>query len=667
MAIEKLFQPMRLGGVEIGNRLAMAPMGIMGLATAEGGFSRRAMNYYVERAKGGIGLIITSVAKIENEIERFNMPSFPCVTLNPMHFIGTSAELTERVHAYGTKIFLQLAVGFGRVAAPGLLAGKPVASSAIPYYWDPAMTCRELTTGEVEVLVKKAGDSAAIAAEAGFDGVEIHAVHEGYLLDQFAMALCNRRNDKYGGELRDRLRFPVEILQEIRRQVGGIFPVVLRYSIKSYIKDWNQGGLPGEDFHEQGRDVQEGLQAAQLLEKAGYDAFDADAGSYDAWYWAHPPIYQEHGCYLPLTEKLKQVVSVPVLVAGRLDDPELARQVINEGVAADMIVLGRGLLADPHWPAKLIRGEEDRVRPCIGCQDGCLGRIAMGKPLSCAVNPACGREEEYEITKTTTPRMIAVVGGGVAGMEAARVAASRGHRVRLLERCGALGGHLVPGSVPAFKNDIGRLLSWYKNELSELKVDIHLDIDVTADMVLDAGVDAVVIATGSVPAIPDIQGEGGKTIITAIDALLGHVSMGNHVLMVGGGLVDCEVALWLVEQGKTVIMAEARSDFMAADHSICHANRTMLLDLLRHNNITMLVNTRLEGIHEDHVALVDGGFNRKDLSVDTIVMGTGFKPNRALYEALLGRMPEIYLVGDARHPHNIMHAIWDAYEVCRKI
>jgi 2-enoate reductase len=280
-----------------------------------------------------------------------------------------------------------------------MLIDRPIAPSAIPNYWDPTVTCRELTTEEVESLVKKAGESAEIAAASGFDGVEIHAVHEGYLLDQFTIELFNRRKDKYGGNLEGRLNFPIEIVKEIKKRVGRSFPVSLRYSIKSYIKDWNQGGLPDEKFEERGRDIEEGLKVAKILEKAGYDAFDADGGSYDAWYWAHPPVYQKHGCYLPLTEKLKEVVSVPVLVAGRLDIPDLAKKVLNDGKAADMIVIGRGLLADPYWPKKVLRGETKRIRPCIGCQDGCLGRIFIGRPLSCAVNPACGREDEYGIKK----------------------------------------------------------------------------------------------------------------------------------------------------------------------------------------------------------------------------------------------------------------------------
>ncbi|HIH77805.1 MAG TPA: FAD-dependent oxidoreductase [Halobacteria archaeon] len=665
---EKIFQPMMIGNIEIKNRIAMAPMGIMGLGTPDGGFSKRAINYYVERAKGDVGLIITSVSKIENEIERFSMPSFPCVTMNPMHFISTASELTERVHSYGSKIFLQLAIGFGRVAAPQMLIDRPIAPSAIPNYWDPTVTCRELTTEEVESLVKKAGESAEIAAASGFDGVEIHAVHEGYLLDQFTIELFNRRRDKYGGTLEGRLNFPIEIVKEIKKRVGRSFPVSLRYSIKSYIKDWNQGGLPDEKFEERGRDIDEGLKVAKILEKAGYDAFDADGGSYDAWYWAHPPVYQKHGCYLPLTEKLKEVVSVPVLVAGRLDIPDLAKKVLNDGKAADMIVIGRGLLADPYWPKKVLRGETKRIRPCIGCQDGCLGRIFIGRPLSCAVNPACGREDEYGIKKSSISKKVMVIGGGVAGMEAARVSTIRGHKVTLYERSDKLGGHLIEASVPEFKNDVERLLKWYENELKELKVNIKLDTEVMPKMVLDNKDDVVIVATGSSPLIPAIDGIDSKNVITAIDALLGSKPVGNNVLVVGGGLIGCETALWLADHGKSVMIVDALGDLMIAGLPICHANRTMLIDLLKYKKVNILANTSLDRISDNEVVIIDKNFNKKTISsVDTVILATGLKPNNDFYKSLIGKIPNIYAIGDARKPQNIMYSIWDAYELCREL
>lgn len=665
-AYTRLFEPVKIGKVEVKNKIAMAPIGVLGLVTGDGCFSRRAVDYYVERARGGIGLIITSVTKIENEIEPFKPGLVPTISINPMHFIATAGELTERVHAYNTKIFLQLTMGFGRVASPVMLAAEPVAPSAIPNFWEPSLTCRELKTREVETLVRRAGEAAEIAVEAGFDGVEIHAMHEGYLLDQFTMALFNRRTDKYGGDLRGRLTFPVEIVQEIKKRVGKEFPVLLRFSIKSFIKDWRQGGLPGEDFMEKGRDVEEALAAAKILEEAGYDGFDADAGSYDAWYWAHPPVYHEHGCYLPLTQKLKEEVKVPVLVAGRMDEPELAERALVEG-QADVIAIGRGLLTDPEWAAKVMTDRVNRIRPCIGCHDGCLGRGFLGRPLSCAVNPSCGREKDYGIERASSARKVMVIGGGVAGMEAARVAALRGHHVTLYEKREQLGGHVIAAAVPEFKKDDARLLDWYRTELQELQIEVNLNREVTPETVLEQNPDAVVVATGSTPALPDVPGIEEEKVCPATDLLLGKRQAGNEVVIVGGGLVGCETALWLARQGRRVTIVEVLDDLMRAGIPVPYMNRLMLLEMLRLQGVKWLTGTTLLEVTAEGAVLVDRNFHRTTFPADTIAVAVGFKPEQGLYRALTGKVRELYLIGDSREPRNIMGAIWDAYEVGRNI
>ncbi|MCF8011879.1 MAG: FAD-dependent oxidoreductase [Clostridiales bacterium] len=662
-----LFKPMKIGPVDIKNKIAMAPMGILGLSTPEGGFAQRGIDYYVERAKGGTGLIITSVTKVENEIEQLKMPTFPCITLNPMHFIQTASELTERVHAYGTKIFLQVTLGFGRSGAPQLLDGPPVAPSAIPNYWDPSVTCRELSTSEVETMVKRFGEAAHIAVEAGFDGMEIHAVHEGYLLDQFTLNLFNRRTDKYGGDVVDRLTLPAEIVREIKSKAGKKFPVGLRYSIKSYIKNWGQGGLPGEEFQELGRDLDEGLEAAKILEQAGYDHLNADAGTYDAWYWAHPPLYFEHGCYLPLTEKLKQVVNVPVLVAGRMEYPDLAERALVEG-KADMVALGRGLLTEAYWPQKVIKGEVERIRPCIGCHVGCLGRIFEGRPLSCAVNPAAGREIEYGIDTASEKKNVLIAGGGIAGMEAARVAAIRGHNVTLYEKTGELGGHVIAGGAPDFKKDDERLLSWYKNELNILNINIHLNQEVNKDVVNRDRPDAVIVATGSTPVIPDIPGIDKGNVTTATDLLLGKKQAGQSVVIIGGGLVGCETALWLAKQGKQATIVEAMQDLMlGAKPPVPHTNRSMLIDLLKYHQVNLLPNNSLLEIADNNVTVIDKNFNKQTLPADTVAIAVGYKPENSLYSSFAGELADLYAIGDASDARNIMYAIWDAYEVARSI
>lgn len=375
------------------NRFAMAPMGPLGLADAQGGFNQRGIDYYTERAKGGTGLIITGVTFSDCQVETQSMPNCPNSTYNPVHFIRTSREMTERVHAYGSKMFLMMSAGFGRVTIPTNLGEfPPVAPSPIPHRWLDKV-CRPLIVDEIQSIVKSFGDGAYNAKRGGFDGVEIHAVHEGYLLDQFAISMFNQRDDQYGGCLENRLRFAREVVEEIKSRCGQDFPVALRFSLKSMIKDWREGALPGETFEEKGRDIEEGLEAARLLVSYGYDALDVDVGTYDAWWWNHPPMYMEKGLYRSYCEMVKKVVDVPVLCARRMDNPQMAALAVETG-QCDIVSLGRPLLADPDYVNKLRCGAGDEIRPCISCQEGCMGRIQEYSMINCAVNPQAARERD---------------------------------------------------------------------------------------------------------------------------------------------------------------------------------------------------------------------------------------------------------------------------------
>jgi 2-enoate reductase len=661
----KLFEPISIGKVEIKNRIAMAPMAIGGLTTPDGGFGARAIDYYVERAKGGVGLIITGAAMVDNEIEKLPARLLSAAH-NRDHFIETASELTHKVHAHGAKIFIQLTAGLGRVL---FVMGNsiPVAPSAIPHYWNPTITCRELTIEEIKRLIKKCGDAAEAVKNAGFDGIDFHGLHEGYLVDQFAIAMFNRRSDKYGGDLRQRLTLPIEILHEMKNRAGKDFPVQLRFSVKSYVKDWRQGGLPGEEFREAARDTEEGLEAALIMEEAGYDAFDADAGTYDAWYWAHPPNYFEHGCYLHLSERLKKTVKVPVIVAGRMELPELAERAIAEG-KADMVVLGRGLLADPYWPNKVMAGITRSIRPCLACHQGCLGRlISLEGPLSCAVNPACGNERDLALKPAGKVKKVIVIGGGVAGMEAARVAAIRGHKVALYEKNDRLGGHVLTASVPAFKKDEAALLDWYKTDLGELKVKVNLGKKVSPDLLQKEKPDVVIIATGSKPVIPDVPGINKEKVTTAIDLLLGKKKAGKRVVIIGGGLIGCETALWLAQQDKQVTIVEALKGLMQSGSPVPRPNMMMLRDLLKFHNVNVLTDTALSEITNDGAVVVEKSANKTTLPADTVVMACGLCPDQELYNSLKNSIPNLHLVGDAAEAQNIMHAIWDGNEVARKI
>ena len=654
----KLFEETSIGACRIKNRFAMAPMGPLGLGDAEGGFNQRGIDYYVERAKGGTGLIITGVTFVDNRIERHDMPNCPCATHNPVHFVRTARELVEKIHAYDAKIFLQLSGGFGRVTIPTNLGEHPpVAPSSIPHRWLDK-TCRPLTREEIHEIVVQFGKGAFHAKRAGFDGVQIHAVHEGYLLDQFAIALFNQRDDEYGGSLENRLRFAREVLTEIKKTCGPDFPVTLRYSVKSFIKDWRVGALPGEEFVEKGKDIAEGIEAARLLVQYGYDALDVDVGCYDAWWWNHPPMYQEKGLYIPFAKMVKEAVDVPVLCAGRMDDPELALKAVSDG-ACDIIALGRPLLADPDYVNKLWTGRTAAIRPCISCQEGCMGRIQEYSALNCAVNPQACRERSERLVPALRKKRVLIVGGGVAGCEAARVLALRGHEPVLYEKSDRLGGNLIPGGVPSFKEDDHALADWYAHELKELGVPVHLNDAMDAAAIRNSGADAVIVATGSTPKMLTLD---GAPVYPAADVLLGKVKVGPDVAVIGGGLVGCEIALWLRGQQKKVTIIEALPKLLAVNAPLCHANSDMLAALIPFKGIAALTSAQVIGYEEGSLRVETADGTRR-VKADTVIAAIGYLPENSLYETLRPELSQLYLLGDARRVANIMYAIWDAYEV----
>ena len=663
MKYKNLFTSVKIGSVTLKNRFAMAPMGPLGLSDAQGGFNQRGIDYYTERAKGGTGLIMTGVTFSDCQVEVPSMPNCPNSTCNPVHFIRTSKEMTERVHAYGAKIFLQMSGGFGRVTIPTNLGEfPPVAPSAIPHRWLDK-TCRPLTIDEIHSIVKSFGDGAYHAKRGGFDGVQIHAVHEGYLLDQFAISMFNRREDEYGGSLENRLRFAKEVVEEIKDRCGQDFPVTLRYSVKSMIKDWREGALPGEEFEEKGRDVEEGIKAAKLLVAYGYDALDTDVGSYDSWWWNHPPMYQEKGLYRPFCKMMKEAVDVPVLCAGRMDDPDMASEAVENGIC-DIISLGRPLLADPDYVNKLRAGRPDSIRPCISCHEGCMGRIQEYSMINCAVNPQAARERDTACRPICKSKKVMIIGGGVAGCEAARVLAVRGHRPEVYEKSGRLGGNLIPGGAPEFKEDDLKLAAWYAGQLKELRVPVYFHTAVTGESVLKNDCDAVIVATGSVPRVFSL-GEDEK-VFTAAQVLTGEKAAGDSTVIVGGGLVGCETALWLAEQGKTVTIVETLDKILAVNGPLCHANKDMLERLVPYKGVKTVTGAKVTAYKNKMLTAVTDGKERM-IPCDSVILAAGYQENNSLYEELKFEIPELYLLGDAKKVSNIMYAIWDAFEVANHI
>lgn len=663
MKYSKLFSPIKIGSITIKNRFAMAPMGPLGLADANGGWNQRGIDYYVERAKGGTGLIITGVTFFDQVVEKQDPSTVPNPLYKPVNFVKTSREMTERIHAYGSKIFLQLSGGFGRVTIPTNVGDiPPIAPSAIPHRWLDK-TCRAITVDEIHAIVKQFGEAAFHAKRAGFDGVQIHAVHEGYLIDQFAISMFNQRTDEYGGSLENRLRFAKEIVEEIKKTCGDDFPVTLRFSVKSMIKDWRVGALPGEDFEEKGRDTEEGLKAAKLLESYGYDALDTDVGTYDAWWWNHPPMYQKKGLYREYCKMVKEVVDIPVFCAGRMDNPDMALEAIENG-ECDVIDLGRPLLADPDYCNKLRCGKITQIRPCISCHEGCMGRVASYSLLNCAVNPQAARERVNAYEPILKKKKVLIVGGGVAGCEAARVLAIRGHQPVVYEKGSRLGGNLIPGGAPDFKEDDIALADWYTNELNRLGVHVHLNTELNEEEIKAMDYDTVILATGSKPKVFSL-GDDSHTY-TAEQVLLKQKDAGKKTVVVGGGLVGCETALWLAQNGIHVTIVEALDKVMAVNGPLCAANKEMLEALLPFNGVEIITGAKVTEFANGEVK-VDTKEGSKTIMSDSVILSVGYKEENILYNNLQFDIPDLYLLGDAKKVSNIMYAIWDAFEVANHI
>lgn len=645
--------------MEIRNRFAMAPMA-MGQLDDHWAYKQESIDHFTERARGGTGLIITGANFIENRIEKHRKASFPCPLEDPQSYMTQLKKMSDNIHAYNSKLFVQLTAGLGRSAIPAMILDNTfVAPSATTNRWDPSIQHRALTTEEIYELIKDFATCAMLAKMGGADGIEVHAVHEGYLLDNFTMEYFNQREDEFGGDLMGRLRFPLAILQAVKQACGKDFPVILRFSLKSFIRAERHGILPGESYPELGRDIEEGLQFAKILTEAGYDALNVDAGSYDAWYWAHPPFFQDRGLYLPFAEKVKKVVKVPVLTAGRMGYPQLAAEALQEG-KCDMVVLGRPLLADPEFVNKMRQGNIQDIRPCLSCHDGCFNRAHSMRLMSCAVNPQCNREKEAAFCKAEHTKSCLVIGGGPAGMEAARVLALRGHTVTLVEKEKQLGGMYRWASVPEFKDDGKLLISWYEHQMERLKVQVELNSDVQAQDPRIEAADVVICATGSHAFLPPIKGiEYG---VTAVDVLKGAVTAKKEATIIGGGLVGCELAIWLSQHGKSVRIIEM-ADTLMSTGAPADMNKQMILELLEHHQVEIRLQTKLQEIRE-HEIVVETQGAIQELASDCTILALGYRSNRSLYDQILLKAKDIYNIGDSSHPKHIMEGIWDAYELC---
>jgi len=635
----------------------MAPIGGGQHHLPGGGLKNETIQYLVERAKGGFGLIFTGAIAADHKVDPYTGVG-PSILQNPDAFKMTAAELNERANAYGTKMFAQITMGLGR-NYPNLPA-----PSSIHVFRHPGEVSPELTRDQIKAKIESVVLSAKIAKDAGFSGVEVHSIHWGYLLDQFALTMMNHRTDEYGGSLENRLRCAKEIVEGIKQECGGGYPVSMRLGLKSFVKGFEQASLTGEE--EVGRTLEEGIQIAKLLESYGYDCLNVDTGMYDSFYYACPPMYMPKGYLVDLAAKAKEAVHIPVLAGGRMNDADIAEAAVREG-KIDAVVLGRAALADPEYPNKVLTGHTEKIRPCIACNQGCITRLQQGKQPSCAVNPAAMRETRFALRPCVQPKKVIVVGGGAAGMEAARTAAMRGHKVSLYEKNSELGGNLIPGGSHSFKKEVRELNAWYRNELNALPVEIHTGEAVSAEQLRNMEADVIILAVGSVPVTPDVPGIDDEKVLGCMDAFAHPEKVGQRVAVIGGGLVGCEMALEYAQAGKEVTVVEVLPKILSAGGIPSPIpNGQMIPDLFERHHVTVLEAHRLTAVKDGRAILENDG-HEKALDVDSILIAVGFRPAQSMAQQLQGCGAAVYEIGDGQSVSTILHAVWDGYEVGNNI
>jgi 2-enoate reductase len=626
--------------MELKNRVFMAPMGTT--TERDGSFSERSIRYMEERAVGGFGLIVTGANQVTTEYEQK-----ACNIIGSDRSVSQIANLADRVHAHGAKLCIQLTVGLGRMQLPFTESVAPLAASEVESYWFPGLMCKPLSVEQIRDLVVKMGEGAALAKQAGADCVEIHG-YGGYLLDQFSSTLWNKRTDEYGGDLAGRLRFPLEVVASIRAAVGPDFPVLYKFT--------PYHGVEG------GRELEEGLKMAKLLEAAGVDALHVDQGCYEAWYKAIPTVYQHAPTMAWLAEKVRDVVSVPVMTAGKLNDPDVAEDVLLKG-QTDFVGIGHGALAEPHWVNKVAEGQAYDVKPCIGCNE-CLFAGFKGGHYVCAVNPRCYAEDLKPVVPLTERKRALVLGGGPGGMEFALTAAERGAEVELWEKSARLGGTLWAAGGPTFKSDVADYAEYLTNKTFRSNVTVRTMKDATADEILAGAWDKVVLATGAHHTMPPIPGIDGPKVVRAGDVLTGRETYGNRVVVIGGGLVGCETAAMCAQTADSVTVIESMTDIlMTVEH--CRNNEQALAQLLADADIDFITDARVTELGDTAVSYSQAG-NDGTVEADTYIIAVGYTPNDELLAELRGKV-EVEVIGDARQPDSILAAVHGGFEVARNL
>ena len=679
---ESLFTPWKIGNVEIKNRIVLCPMGgtsLFGWFELTGcKFDKEAANFFLERARNNVGLIIPGIAPLRDTFWG------KWLWQNPKMFEELKVFM-EEIHKTGAKLFVQLTAGMGRSWAITELVAplhrnkftralvKPIidtshelaSPSPQPSRWAPDIECPEMTLEQIHEIIEAFAKTAKLCKDAGVDGVEVHAVHEGYLLDQFSMEFFNKRTDDYGGSFENRYRFATDVVKAIKSACGEDFPVSLRYSVESKMKGFCEGAMPGEDYVEVGRNMAESEKAAKYLQDAGYDMLNADNGTYDSWYWAHPPMYMPQNCNLEDVAHIKQFVDIPVVCAGRME-PDVGAKAVAEG-RIDAVGVARQFLADPAWITKLIEDRLEDIRPCICCHAGCFNfskskghantqdlTDTMGL-ARCALNPETMQSKKYRIEPAKKAKKIAIIGGGIGGMEAAILCAKRGHSVTLYEKTDKLGGVFIAAAAPSFKEKDRELIAWYIREVSKLPITVKMNTEVTDIKALDA--DEIIVATGAKAKRLPIK--GADTAIEAVDYLLGNKTVGERVVVIGGGLTGCEIAYDLFLQGKKPAVVEMQDDLITTP-GICLANTSYLRDCFKTNNVPVHLETSVSEITADGVVVTHKDGTTEVIPADSVILSVGYNPAPVATKG-------VHVIGDAKNVGNLRTVIWGAWDVCMKL
>ncbi|MBM4332630.1 MAG: FAD-dependent oxidoreductase [Deltaproteobacteria bacterium] len=645
--IKNLFSPIKIRSMEVRNRLVMAPMGT-NLASQEGEVTPSLISYYEARARGGVGLIITDDTTITSSA--IYHPNG--LRLHDDRLIQSWKNLTQAVHAQGAKIAPQLI--HPSFNAPSAFSGvQPVAASPIPSRRFREIP-RELTVEEIEKIIEQFAEASRRAQEAGCDAVQIHCAHAHHLLGSFLSPLYNKRTDAYGGSLEGRLRLPLEVIRHIRSKVGPGFPILIRIS--------------GDEFQPGGLAIEESRYIAPLLVQAGVDAIQVSAGTGNNFWLVIPPTGTPEAPNASLAEQIKRRVDVPVICVGRILHPWVAENLLQSG-KADMVAMGRALVADPELPNKAAQGDWDEIAPCVG-DSMCLVSVQMEQKISCLINPAAGREEEASLLPATTAKKVLVIGGGPAGMEAARVSALRGHQVTLMERTSKLGGQLLLASFPPMKQEYTCIIQYLANQVKKAGVKVELNRKVDPAAVSSFLPEVIIIATGAGPLVPkDIPGIDKKHVVTAWDVLAGRTLVGPKVVVVGGGKVGCETADFiahpvddLTPKGNRVTIVEMLENVALDEKSMA---RSLLIQRLKSKGVEIIVSAKVVEILPDGVKYLKEGREETLRGMDHIVLAMGAKSENVLSEKIAG-IPTL-IIGDAKHPRTALEAIAEGWEIGRKI